>query len=71
MNNVIVRSIRSCDDLRKNYPRDCNSCDERIGGFWLPFLTGAIISAPAWYILGNKQNQEYYPQYYQPYYPYR
>lgn len=69
--NFQQKSIRSVDDLKYAYPR-CSETDERMGGFWLPFLTGAIISAPAWYILGNKNNQEYYyPQYYQPYYPYR
>lgn len=68
--NFLRSNIRSVDDLRHNYPRNCCN-DERLGAFWLPFLTGAIISAPAWYILGNKSNQEYYPNYYQPYYPYR
>lgn len=59
--------------------------DERFGGaFLVPFLTGAVISAPFWYLgAQNKANQMYqqqmyyqynnqYPQYYPytKYYPY-
>lgn len=56
------------------------SNDERFGGaFLLPFLTGAVVSAPFWYIGGsNKAQQLYqnqpYPYQNQPYpmyYPYQ
>lgn len=59
--------------------------DERFGGaFLVPFLTGAVISAPFWYLgAQNKANQMYqqqmyyqynnpyqnYPQHYPNYYP--
>lgn len=48
--------------------------DERFG-FLLPFLTGAVISAPFWFTLGVNR-QPFYPPYsqpfpyYQPYPPY-
>lgn len=54
--------------------------NERMGGFLLPFLTGAVVSAPFWYIAGNnkycKGAQCYQQQYYQNqpypmYYPYQ
>lgn len=57
--------------------------DERFGGaFLVPFLTGAVISAPFWYLgAQNKANQMYqqqmsyqynnpYQTYYPNYYPY-
>lgn len=45
----------------------CN--EDRLGGFLLPFITGAVISAPFWYIAGNNKYQnQYYPPY--PYYQY-
>lgn len=48
------------------------NCGERFGGgFLLPFLTGAAISAPFWYLGGvNKGQQMYYPQPYPVFYPY-
>ena len=46
--------------------------DNRFGGFLLPFITGAVVSAPFWFVAGNNkaqyQNQPY-PMYY-PYQPY-
>jgi len=43
--------------------------DDRFG-FLVPFLTGAVVSAPFWFIAGNNKNQYYQqPMYYQPYYP--
>lgn len=48
--------------------------DERFGGFLIPFLTGAIVSAPFWYIGANNniQKQMYYQnQPYPAYYPYQ
>jgi len=59
----------------ENYPK-CNyvvnNNDERFGGFLLPFVAGAAISAPFWLAAGNNKSQNnYYPypvqQY--PYYP--
>lgn len=36
--------------------------DERFGGFLVPFIAGAAISAPFWLIAGsNKAQQNYYP----------
>lgn len=52
--------------------------EERFGGaFLVPFLTGAVVSAPFWYLgAQNKANQMYqqhmnyqYNNPYQPYYP--
>ena len=64
----------------QNYNNPCpcvnnqvlNKNDERFGGFLLPFVAGAAISAPFWLAAGsNKPQQVYYPyppqQY--PYYP--
>ena len=50
----------------------CINDNERFGGgFLLPFLTGAAISAPFWYLGGvNKGQQQYYSQPYPVYYPY-
>lgn len=39
--------------------------DTRFGGFLLPFLTGAVVSAPFWF-LGAQNRYQTYP----PYYPY-
>lgn len=51
-----------------------NYNDERFfgGGFLVPFLAGAVVSAPFWYLgATNKvQQQNYYPQPYPVYYPY-
>lgn len=49
-----------------------NNQDERFGGFLLPFIAGAAVSAPLWLVAGsNKAQNNYYPypvnQY--PYYP--
>ncbi len=55
-----------------NIPQQqCNN-DQRLGGFLIPFLTGAAISAPFWLVAGsNKPQNNFYPyppnQY--PYYP--
>ena len=43
--------------------------DERLGGFLLPFIAGAAVSAPFWLVDGNnKQQPVYYP--YPPQYQY-
>lgn len=66
-------------NLRSIYPK-CpqEKQDERFGGFLVPFIAGAAISAPFWFIAGNnKQNQaiyypptvEYYPYPVNQYYP--
>lgn len=46
--------------------------DERIGGFLVPFLTGALVSAPLWYLGANNKlaNSYYQNQQYPMYYPY-
>lgn len=47
--------------------------DERFGGFLVPFLAGAVVSAPFWYLgANNKYQQMYYQnQPYPMYYPYQ
>ena len=48
--------------------------DERFGGFLVPFLAGAVVSAPFWYLGANNkyQQQMYYQnQPYPMYYPYQ
>lgn len=51
------------------YRQICNDYDERFGGFLVPFLTGAVVSAPFWFLGGQEKNKPvYYPQYY-PYMP--
>ena len=66
----------------ENYVNRCNCVnngnfvnsgqDERFGGFLIPFVAGAAISAPFWLAAGsNKAQNNYYPyppQAY-PYYP--
>lgn len=61
----ITYSTRSCEP---------NSGDERFGGFLVPFLAGAVVSAPFWYLGANNkvQQQMYYQnQPYPMYYPYQ
>lgn len=90
MNNFLYRNdSQSCNISSYNQPTQIipkNGCltqplvnDERFGGaFLVPFLTGAVISAPFWYLgAQNKANQMYqqqmYYQYNNPYpqyYPY-
>lgn len=75
-----VQTFQSPSNLNQQFTND-----ERFGGaFLVPFLTGAVISAPFWYLgAQNKANQMYqqqmyyqynnqYPQYYPytKYYPY-
>ncbi len=31
--------------------------DDRFGGFLLPFITGAVVSAPFWFVVGNNKQQ--------------
>ncbi len=44
--------------------------DDRFGGFLLPFITGAVVSAPFWFVAGNNK-QQYQNQPYPIYYPYQ
>lgn len=56
------------------YPPQSNCTnDTRLGGFLVPFLTGAIVSAPFWYLGAQNRYQSYPPYYPYPnasYYPY-
>ena len=61
-----------------NYQNSCcgngNYNNTRFGGgFLFPFLAGAAISAPFWYLGANKAQQQVYyqPQPYPVYYPYQ
>lgn len=49
-----------------------NENDERFGGFLVPFLAGAVVSAPFWYLGANNKAQQAYQQqmYYQQNQPY-
>ena len=38
--------------------------DDRFGGFLLPFITGAVVSAPFWFVAGN--NKQQYQNHYLP-----
>lgn len=61
----IYQNTRSCQE---------NFGDERFGGFLVPFLAGAVVSAPLWYLGANNkyQQQMYYQnQPYPMYYPYQ
>lgn len=56
--------------------RECKNMndDNRFGGFLVPFLAGAVVSAPFWYLGANNkyQQQMYYQnQSYPMYYPYQ
>lgn len=53
--------------------RGISNNDERFGTFLVPFLAGAVVSAPFWYLgANNKYNQQvYYQQPYPMYYPYQ
>lgn len=50
--------------------KNCDLNDERFGGFLLPFITGAVVSAPFWFVAGNNK-QQYQNQQYPMYYPYQ
>lgn len=66
--NIYPRQVWTND----NYVNKCNCVnnqqDERFGGFLLPFVAGAAISAPFWLAAGNNRPQNnYYPYPPQPY----
>ncbi len=68
--NPNVSYVATNDDIPNQF---YVSNDERFGGFLVPFLTGAIVSAPFWYLGGsnNAQKQMYYQSGgYPAYYPY-
>ena len=67
--NIYPRQQWSNENFCHNKPMPCNN-DERFGGFLVPFIAGAAISAPFWLAAGNNRPQQttYYP--YPPQYPY-
>lgn len=65
-NSVNECNLRGCNEVSPN--------NERFGGFLVPFLAGAVVSAPFWYLGANNkmQQQMYYQnQPYPMYYPYQ
>lgn len=68
--NIYPRTIWTNENyqpLKYNQPLN----DERMGGFLVPFIAGAAVSAPFWLVAGsNKNNQPVYQyppvQYYPP-----
>ena len=75
-------AYRNNDYLIQNIPcKGFNPCcqngrieneDNRFGGFLLPFITGAVVSAPFWFVAGNNKAQyQYQSQPYPMYYPYQ
>ena len=75
--NIYPKQIWTNSQINNNYDFPNCSCpnnhnDERFGGFLLPFVAGAAISAPFWLAAGNNRPQNnfypYLPQQY-PYYP--
>ena len=67
MNNF---NFRNNPIFPNSCPNKCNQNDERFGGFLLPFITGAVVSAPFWFVAGNNKAQ-YNNQPYPMYYPYQ
>ena len=68
--NIYPRQVWTNDEycpIKQNQP--CQN-DERLGGFLLPFIAGAAVSAPFWLVAGSNrpQQQVYYP--YPPQYQY-
>ncbi len=72
MKNIYPYYNNSCytgyidNGFRSDYKQvQCCNNDNRLGGFLVPFLTGAVVSAPFWF-LGAQNRYQTYP----PYYPY-
>ena len=64
---IIHNNFYRNDLYFKSYPH--YNDDVRLGGFLAPFIAGAAITAPFWFIAGNnKQYNNYPPYYYYPYY---
>lgn len=73
MNTVFKNIYPRQQWANENYypikPQQFNN-DERLGGFLVPFIAGAAVSAPFWLAAGsNKQQTTYYPYPQYPYYP--
>ncbi len=70
--NIYPRQVWTNDQYCKCKQPIYNN-DERLGGFLLPFIAGAAVSAPFWLVAGNNnrpQNNFYpYPPNQYPYYP--
>lgn len=69
--NIYPRQIWNNDNLCVNKQQPCYNNDERFGGFLLPFIAGAAVSAPFWLVAGSNKAQQqpiYYP--YPPQYQY-
>ncbi len=74
--NIYPRQVwrnENCPPPKPIYPEQ----EDRFGGFLVPFIAGAAISAPFWFVAGNNKAQQQAPvqyqyQYQQPvqYYPY-
>lgn len=71
--NVYPRQVWTNNDCCK-CNQHINNQDQRLGGFLFPFIAGAAVSAPFWFVAGsNKSQNNFYPypaqyQYY-PVYP--
>lgn len=69
--NIYPRQVWTNENYY-NPPQQLNNQEERVGGFLLPFIAGAAVSAPFWLVAGsNKAQNNYYPypQNQYPYYP--
>ncbi len=70
-NNEFIQPISPCKSWRPcSNNNSFNKNDDRFGGFLLPFITGAVVSAPFWFVAGNNKAQ-YQNQQYPVYYPYQ
>lgn len=69
-NNDFLIPNNPCKTWQPPFDIKNNITDERFGGFLLPFITGAVVSAPFWFVAGNNK-QQYQNQSYPMYYPYQ
>lgn len=69
-NNDFIVPNFPCKTWQAPYNQKENLNEERFGGFLLPFITGAVVSAPFWFVAGNNK-QQYQNQQYPIYYPYQ
>lgn len=66
--NIYPRTVWTNENYPQ-YPITEPVSNERLGGFLVPFIAGAAVSAPFWLVAGsNKNNQPVY-QYPVQYYP--
>lgn len=63
--NIYPRQVWTNEEYCPIKQNPINQNDERLGGFLLPFIAGAAVSAPFWLVAGSNKSQ---PQ--QVYYPY-